>query len=66
MPFLPDDSKYITVARLVELTNELRPGDWLRPNRVGNLSIIRDGTSIGYIDLSGDGEIELHEPLAPG
>jgi len=63
MTFLADGSKALTVARIYEIMTEysLLETDQLRPNRVGNLSVIRDGKSIGFIDFSGDGDIEFHD-----
>ncbi len=46
--------KYIRVTDLTRLLAELRPDDGIHPNRVSNLSVIRDGESIGYIDLAGE------------
>lgn len=42
----------ITVAELAEVLTKLQPGDVLSPNRVGNLTIVRDGQMIGAIRLT--------------
>lgn len=44
--------KWISVEKLKSILSELQDGDLLYPNQVGNLSVIRDGKEIGYIDIS--------------
>jgi hypothetical protein len=41
----------ITASELRHLLTQLRDDDVLEPNAVGNLRIIRDGESIGFVDL---------------
>lgn len=41
----------ITVAELRGLLSRLKDDDVLYPNRVRNLLIVRDGASIGFLDL---------------
>ena len=43
--------RWIEVKDLRALLQYLEDGDELYPNTVGNLLIIRDGESIGYIDI---------------
>ena len=44
--------KSILVAQMIALLNKLEDNDILMPNRVGNISVIRDGDFIGFIDVS--------------
>lgn len=41
----------ITVAQLRRLLTELRDDDVLIPNQVANLTVIRYGRYVGYVDL---------------
>lgn len=51
---LTPDSKYIPVEKLSALLSQLLSTDKIFPNRVGNLSVVRDGEYIGYIDLAAE------------
>ena len=46
--------RWLTVKQMKQILNELDDDDVLFPNRVGNLSVIRDSERrmIGYIDFS--------------
>jgi hypothetical protein len=44
--------KWISVKQLKSILNTLQDDDLLYPNRVGNLSVVREDVQIGYIDIS--------------
>ena len=48
--------RWMTVGTMRDILSELENEDLLMPNRVGNLSIVRDRTRavIGFIDFSGE------------
>jgi hypothetical protein len=58
----PDGEKYLTVADLRTLLDELHPTDRLSPNLVRNLRIVRNGESVGFVDFAAEtGAVELWE-----
>ena len=44
--------RWITVQELQGLLQQLQADDILYPNPIGNLSIIRDDTYIGFLDIA--------------
>lgn len=46
--------KWMTVKRLKEILSELEDEDLLYANRVGNLTVGRDGIYQGYIDFNSE------------
>ena len=56
--------RWLTVAQMKEILSQLYDDDIIVPNRVGNLSVIRDAERrmIGYIDFNE----EAFEDLANG
>lgn len=53
-------SKCLSVEKLKQILDQLQDTDELYPNRVGNLSVIRNEEQIGYIDI-GTESLELEE-----
>jgi hypothetical protein len=51
--------KALSRDRMIELFQQLQEGDLLTCNTVGNLAVIRDGSYVGFVDLAGEGYIEL-------
>ena len=61
-PPMTDLQHRTTVAKLRSLLAQLQDSDVLIPNQVQNLSIVRDGEQIGFIELRHFHEaIELYE-----
>jgi hypothetical protein len=52
----------MTVKCLRELLERLNDNDVLFPNRVRNISILRNDVQIGYIDFGVKQSVELFEP----
>lgn len=47
--------RWLTVSQLKEILDGLKDDDKLLPNRVGNLSVVREsGEQVGYIDFQAE------------
>ena len=44
--------RWMTVAQLRSILDDLQNDDLLYPNRVGNLSVVRNAEQVGFIDFS--------------
>jgi len=57
---MSDGERWMTVERLKAILSEIEDEDLLIPNRVGNLSVVRNDKYIGFIDFNG-GKLDLVE-----
>lgn len=46
--------RWLTVKQMKEILDQMEDDDVITPNRVGNLSVVRDKRMIGYIDFQAE------------